>query len=78
MEANAPKRVQLFGFTDDEGESAENRELSLRRAKVVEQELIARGIYPLVARGMGDEAPLASSKSEEGRRMNRRVEVWIL
>ncbi|MFC3116276.1 phosphate ABC transporter substrate-binding/OmpA family protein [Cellvibrio fontiphilus] len=78
MEANAPKRVQLFGFTDDEGDSSENRELSLRRAKVVEQELIARGIYPLVARGMGDEAPLASSKSEEGRRMNRRVEVWIL
>lgn len=78
MEANSPKRVQLFGFTDDEGDSAENRELSLRRAKVVEQQLIARGIYPLVARGMGDEAPLASSKSEEGRRMNRRVEVWIL
>jgi phosphate transport system substrate-binding protein len=78
MEANSPKRVQLFGFTDDEGASEENRELSLRRAKVVEQQLIARGIYPLVARGMGDEAPLASSKTEEGRRMNRRVEVWIL
>lgn len=78
MEANSPKRIQLFGFTDDEGASEENRELSLRRAKVVEQQLIARGIYPLVARGMGDEAPLASSKTEEGRRMNRRVEVWIL
>ncbi|AQT60320.1 phosphate ABC transporter substrate-binding/OmpA family protein [Cellvibrio sp. PSBB023] len=78
METNAPKRVQLFGFTDDEGSNSDDRELSLRRAKVVEQALIARGIYPLVARGMGDEAPLASSKSEEGRRMNRRVEVWIL
>lgn len=78
VEINSPKRVQLFGFSDSEGDKGENAELSLRRAKVVEQHLIARGIYPLVARGMGEDAPLASSKSEEGRRMNRRVEVWIL
>ncbi len=78
VEINSPKRVQLFGFSDSEGDKNQNIELSLRRAKVVEQQLIARGIYPLVARGMGEEAPLASSKSEEGRRMNRRVEVWIL
>lgn len=78
VEINSPKRVQLFGFSDSEGDKAQNTELSLRRAKVVEQHLIARGIYPLVARGMGEDAPLASSKSEEGRRMNRRVEVWIL
>lgn len=78
VETNAPKRVQLFGFSDTEGDKTQNMELSLRRAKVVEQQLIARGIYPLVARGMGEEAPLASSKTEEGRRMNRRVEVWIL
>lgn len=78
VEINAPKRVQLFGFSDSEGDKAENEALSLRRAQVVEQHLIARGIYPLVARGMGEEAPLASSQTEEGRRMNRRVEVWIL
>jgi len=78
VEINSPQRVQLFGFSDSEGDKAQNVELSLRRAKVVEQHLIARGIYPLVARGMGEEAPLANSKSEEGRRMNRRVEVWIL
>ena len=78
MEVNAPKRVQLFGFSDSEGDNSQNTELSLRRAKVVEQHLVARGIYPLVARGMGEQAPLASSKTEEGRRMNRRVEVWIL
>lgn len=78
VEINSPQRVQLFGFSDSEGDQAQNVELSLRRAKVVEQHLIARGIYPLVARGLGEEAPLASSKTEDGRRMNRRVEVWIL
>lgn len=78
VEVHSPKRVQLFGFSDSEGDDEENKALSLRRAKVVEQHLIERGIYPLVARGMGEDAPLASSKTEEGRRMNRRVEVWIL
>lgn len=78
VELNYPKRIQLFGFSDGEGDSKQNQELSLRRAKVVEQHLISRGIYPLVAKGMGEEAPLASSKTESGRRVNRRVEVWIL
>jgi len=78
VELNSPARVQLFGFSDSEGDASENLELSDRRAKVVEGLLISRGIFPLVAKGMGEVAPLASSKTEEGRRMNRRVEVWLL
>jgi phosphate transport system substrate-binding protein len=78
VEQNSPMRVQLFGFSDSEGDAKENSELSERRAKVVEDHLISRGIFPLVAKGMGEVAPLASSKTEEGRRMNRRVEVWLL
>lgn len=78
VEVNAPKRVQLFGFSDSEGDGAKGKELSERRAKVVEQQLIQRGIYPLVVKGMGDAAPLAASATEEGKNINRRVEVWIL
>jgi phosphate transport system substrate-binding protein len=78
VEVNAPKRVQLFGFSDNEGESGKSGELSERRARVVEQQLIQRGIYPLVVKGFGDVAPLAASDTEEGRNINRRVEVWIL
>jgi phosphate transport system substrate-binding protein len=78
VEKNSPMRVQLFGFSDSEGDEKENIELSERRAKVVEDHLISRGIFPLIAKGMGSVAPLASSKTEEGRRMNRRVEVWLL
>ncbi len=78
VEVNAPKRVQLFGFSDSEGDAGKGAELSERRAKVVEEQLIHRGIYPLVVKGMGDTAPLASSKSEAGKNINRRVEVWIL
>ncbi len=78
VETNAPKRVQLFGFSDSEGDAGKGKELSERRAKVVEQQLIQRGIYPLIAKGMGDAAPLAASNTEEGKNINRRVEVWIL
>jgi len=78
VDVNAPKRVQLFGFSDSEGDVGKGKELSERRAKVVEQQLIQRGIYPLVAKGMGDAAPLAASNTEEGKSINRRVEVWIL
>lgn len=78
VEQNSPMRVQLFGFSDSEGDEQENMELSERRAAVVEELLVSRGIFPLVAKGMGSVAPLASSKTEEGRRMNRRVEVWLL
>ena len=78
VEINAPKRVQLFGFSDNEGDAGKSQELSERRAKVVEQQLFQRGIYPLVVRGLGDVAPLAASDSEEGKNINRRVEVWIL
>ncbi|MET0357199.1 MAG: phosphate ABC transporter substrate-binding/OmpA family protein [Cellvibrio sp.] len=78
VEINAPKRVQLFGFSDNEGDSSKSKELSERRAKVVEQQLIQRGIYPLVVKGLGDTAPLAASDTEEGKKINRRVEVWIL
>lgn len=78
VEQNSPMRVQLFGFSDSEGDEKANIELSERRAAVVEDLLVSRGIFPLVAKGMGSVAPLASSKTEEGRRMNRRVEVWLL
>lgn len=78
VDVNAPKRVQLFGFSDSEGDAGKGKELSERRAKVVEQQLIQRGIYPLVAKGMGEAAPLAASNTEEGKNINRRVEVWIL
>lgn len=77
VEKNAPMRVQLFGFSD-EVETEEGTVLSQRRAQVVEEHLISRGVFPLFAKGMGAVAPLASSKTEEGRRVNRRVEIWLL
>ncbi len=78
VEKNSPRRVQLFGFSDAEGDVKISKDLSERRAKVVEERLIQRGIFPLVVKGVGDSAPLAASSTDAGKNVNRRVEVWIL
>jgi len=60
---------------------ADNRALSLARANAVVEYLIQKhGIDPgrLIAVGYGEERPLASNETEEGRQKNRRVELVIL
>lgn len=75
-------RLLFVGFTDDVGAFESNRELSIGRAEQVMAELrnyagdrIA-GVE-MGAAGFGEIAPSACNTSENGRRINRRVEVWI-
>jgi phosphate transport system substrate-binding protein len=70
-------RILLFGFADNAGTPEESQMLSLNQAKIVESQLIQRGIKPAVVRGFGSELPIASNDSIEGRKMNRRVEIWM-
>jgi phosphate transport system substrate-binding protein len=70
-------RILLFGFTDNAGTSEESQALSLSQAKTVERQLNQRGIKPAVVRGLGSVLPVASNSSNEGREMNRRVEIWM-
>ncbi|MFJ4339263.1 OmpA family protein [Streptomyces sp. NPDC088915] len=75
------KRVRVFGFTDDLGSSAHGDVLSKQRAQavhtVLEQQLAAAGITYEI-RGYGEQYPIASNSTEEGRKKNRRVEVSFL
>src|SRR5579864_5298370 len=73
------RRVSIEGFADSTGNPASNQELSERRASVVRLALIDQGIDPgrLVARGYGEEYPVASNANSAGRQMNRRVEIVI-
>jgi phosphate transport system substrate-binding protein len=74
----------LFGFADNHGSEAENLELSRQRARVVADELRQRsGIAPTSTDGYGSALPLAPNDTapndtEEGRKKNRRVEVWLV
>jgi outer membrane protein OmpA-like peptidoglycan-associated protein len=71
--------VSIFGHTDALGSAQYNRILSQKRAEAVADYLKAAGIpgSRLIAEGLGSLEPAASNNSEEGRRLNRRVEIII-
>ncbi|MFF3287930.1 OmpA family protein [Streptomyces sp. NPDC003023] len=72
------KKIRVFGFTDDLGSEAHGDKLSKERAdavhSILSQQLGAEGITYEI-RGYGEDYPIASNTTEEGRRKNRRVEV---
>ena len=72
-------KIMFVGFTDSVGAFASNRELSVRRAEQVMEELQAATNLPveMASAGFGEVAPSACNTDETGRRINRRVEVWI-
>ena len=78
----AGTRVMFVGFTDDVGNFTGNRSLSETRAAHVMSEVKAvagdrlAGIE-MSTSGFGEIAPTACNSREEGRKINRRVEVWI-
>lgn len=72
--------VQVIGHTDSDGEAAYNVGLSQRRANAVAEVLQGNGIpyTRLVTIGRGEEQPVASNLTEEGRAQNRRVEIVVI
>ena len=69
--------VRVEGNTDSIGTDAYNQGLSERRAENVRGHLIGRGVSAsrLTAVGYGESQPIASNDTEEGRSLNRRVEL---
>lgn len=79
--ADAPQiRVEVAGHTDARGSDAYNQKLSERRAQNVVDYLVGKGIAPerLQAAGYGESAPVADNETDEGRELNRRVELRII
>ncbi len=71
--------IQVIGHTDNVGAAAYNQELSQRRANSVANVLRDYGVPSgrVVAFGRGEDAPVASNLTPEGRSQNRRVEIII-
>jgi OOP family OmpA-OmpF porin len=69
--------INIEGHTSSEGTTEYNQTLSEKRAKSVVADLTKRGIASgrLGALGVGEVRPIASNNDENGRAMNRRVEV---
>jgi outer membrane protein OmpA-like peptidoglycan-associated protein len=72
--------VEVAGHTDSTGTEAYNQSLSERRASSVAQYLVARGISEqrLITVGMGELRPVADNGTEDGRQLNRRVEITVV
>ena len=71
--------IEIAGHTDNVGGSDYNRQLSQRRASAVAQYLMSRGVSEqrIMTAGGGEEHPIASNSTEQGRAANRRVEVTL-
>jgi outer membrane protein OmpA-like peptidoglycan-associated protein len=72
--------LQVAGHTDNTGSVDHNLALSERRADSVERYLEGGGVVPgrIYATGYGKARPIAPNESEEGRRLNRRVDITIV
>jgi len=72
-------KVRLAGHTDNVGKPEDNMILSQARAEAVRRQLVEYGCNPdeIKAFGYGDTQPVASNDSEQGRQLNRRVEITI-
>ena len=72
-------KIVVEGFTDSQGTESYNQDLSQRRAQVVRDYLVTRGIASdrITSQGFGLTRPVADNNSAEGRANNRRVEIVV-
>jgi outer membrane protein OmpA-like peptidoglycan-associated protein len=74
--------LEVAGYTDDTGNADYNKELSLKRAQAVADYI--RNLYPAIGAdqmkvaGYGEDFPIATNETAEGRAKNRRVEFKVL
>jgi outer membrane protein OmpA-like peptidoglycan-associated protein len=78
---NPQLKVQINGHTDNTGDAATNKSLSLKRANAVVDYLISKGVDQarVSAKGYGSERPIVSNDDESGgREINRRTEIEVV
>jgi OOP family OmpA-OmpF porin len=70
-------QITVTGHTDSSGDASYNKTLSDRRAKAVADYLRDNGLSGVTINsvGMGEESPVATNATPEGRAENRRVEI---
>lgn len=72
--------VAIFGHTDSTGSDAINNPLSVNRANAVADYLMSLGVSASQIKsveGFGSKEPVADNSTVEGRKANRRVEIYM-
>ncbi|NQY09641.1 MAG: OmpA family protein [Flavobacteriales bacterium] len=69
--------IEIGGHTDNTGTRAYNEFLSNKRAELAKSYLVDKGIAKerMETKGYGEDFPIATNTTKEGRRLNRRVEM---
>jgi outer membrane protein OmpA-like peptidoglycan-associated protein len=77
MQRKRSAKVEISGHTDNAGKPKANKTLSEARAEACRAYLVKKGIdgARIKAAGYGQERPIASNDTEEGRAQNRRIEA---
>ena len=80
LNENSSIKIEIHGHTDNVGNDEENLILSKNRAKTVSDYLVEHGINSsrLSSKGFGENSPIASNETEEGKALNRRTEFVII
>lgn len=81
LKKNPNMKIAIQGHTDDVGNDNDNLLLSDNRARAVYEYLLQLGVESgqlTSFKGYGETKPVASNKTEDGRRKNRRTEFLII
>ncbi len=80
LKDNPLLNIHIEGHTDSVGTEEYNMQLARRRAESVRNYLVNKGIsnYRIVVFAFGSSIPIAPNTTEEGRALNRRVEIWFV
>jgi outer membrane protein OmpA-like peptidoglycan-associated protein len=75
-----PRNIEVSGHTDNQGKVASNKSLSLRRAQAIKAYLTKKGISSgsISVRGAGPDEPIGDNTTEDGRALNRRIEMKVV
>jgi outer membrane protein OmpA-like peptidoglycan-associated protein len=72
-------KIEADGYTDSTGSEVFNQHLSERRAMVTREFLVSQGVSgdAITFKGFGEDNPIAPNETDEGRKVNRRVELVV-
>jgi len=77
---NPNVNILITGHTDNVGTPAYNRQLSLLRAKSVQDYLVGQGLHPgrVLTEGKGDTQPMVPNTTVNNQALNRRITIKVL
>jgi hypothetical protein len=80
LKKNPKLKIELSAHTDNIGSASYNIKLSRERAKTSTRYILSKGVSSkrITSKGYGEVRPIASNRTANGRRLNRRVELKVI